>query len=154
MKTRLRELFFKLFKKGECPRRLSLSFCAGIFIALSPFMGLHTVMTFIIAWLFGLNLGVTFLVAHCNNFFTVGPLVVAEYSFGQWLMQTFGVGASLQNPGWVCNINSKLTHFCGVPDISFWAFFIGASALAVGLSVGLYPIVRWLTFRFSESSRA
>ena len=153
MKTKIVKLFSKYIKKGDCPRRLSLSVCVGIFVALSPFMGLHTVIAIFLAWLLGLNFGITFVVAHFNNFLTVGPLLVAEYGIGHWLLNCVGVTHTLQNPHWMSHLNGMLNHYCGFPDISFWAFFIGANALAVSMSVGLYPVVKWLFLNMSQTKQ-
>lgn len=151
MKTKIKNLFLKWLKKCGCPRRLSLSICIGIFIALSPYMGFHTIMSILFAWLLGLNYGITFLVSHLNNVFTVGPLLIAEYGVGKWLMRFFGLGQWLHNPQWASCINSKLTSFCGLPDISLWAFFVGANVLAVVVSVALYPVMRMVFKRLAAT---
>src|SRR5581483_10373754 len=69
-----------LADQEHCSTKLALSFCVGVYIAFSPFIGLHTVMTFIFVWLFGLNLAATFTASWLiNNPWTMIPIYSTDY---------------------------------------------------------------------------
>ena len=138
----MKRYFTQLALKERCPSKFSLSVCAGAFIALSPFMGLHTAMIFVFAWLFRLNLPITFAVAYLNNPWTVGPLLISEYLIGKKIVTW--LGWSFTNPEWVTSFNKILSTYLGFPQICFWTFIIGASVLTIVMSLILYPIVKYI----------
>jgi uncharacterized protein (DUF2062 family) len=72
-----------ILKLDEPPHRLSLAFALGIFIAFSPWLGLHIVSAVFLAWLFRLNKVVVLSASFVNNPWTIVPM----YAFCLW----FGV---------------------------------------------------------------
>ena len=140
----MKSFVLQLALKERCPSKFSLSVCYGVFIALSPFMGVHTAMIFIFAWALRLNLPITFAVAYLNNPWTVGPLLFGEYAFGKWIVGLLGWSKYLHNPAWVSSFNKMLTHYVGLPKICFWSFIIGASVLTLVVSLLLYPVIKYL----------
>jgi len=65
------------------PRSIAASFAIGVFIGMSPFLGLHTIMALVVANILGLNRMVTLAGAYLTNPWTIVPI----YSFCTW----FGV---------------------------------------------------------------
>ena len=51
----LRSTFRRLLALDDPPERTALAFSIGVFIAFSPFLGLHTLMATAIAFLFKFN---------------------------------------------------------------------------------------------------
>ncbi|HJM68787.1 MAG TPA: DUF2062 domain-containing protein [Candidatus Babeliales bacterium] len=147
----MKRFFTQLALKERCPSKFSLSVCAGAFIALSPFMGLHTAMIFVFAWTFRLNLPITFAVAYLNNPWTVGPLLVGEYVIGQKIVTL--LGWQFENPAWVISFNKLLSTYLGLPEICFWTFIIGASVMTLVVSIILYPIVKYVFTTFIPRQR-
>ena len=124
--------------------KLALSCATGIFIAFSPFMGFHTVMTFLFSWLMGLNLAATFAVSCLvNNPWTMIPIYSADYFFGQMIMTGFfKVDTISLNPLWMNWVNDLLAKYCGVSEISFWSFMIGGNILGLILACIVYPVFK------------
>jgi len=83
MNTYIRERIREILKLNDPPHRLSLAFSLGIFIAFSPWLGLHIVSAVFLAWLFRLNKFVVLTASFVNNPWTIVPM----YAFCLW----FGV---------------------------------------------------------------
>lgn len=77
----LRERIRLLLTVKGTPTELSLAFSIGVFIGMSPFLGLHTVLALAVASLFRLNKLVTLAGAYITNPWTILPI----YTFGTWL---------------------------------------------------------------------
>ncbi len=73
-------LRFILTVRGT-PRGTAFAFAMGVFIGISPFLGLHTVMAILFASLFRLNRLVTLAGAYVTNPWTIIPI----YTFATWL---------------------------------------------------------------------
>ncbi|MEK6745274.1 MAG: DUF2062 domain-containing protein [Nitrospirota bacterium] len=89
MKTYIRERIQEVLKLDEPPHRLSLAFSLGIFIAFSPWLGLHIVSAVFLAWMFRLNKVVVLTASFVNNPWTIVPM----YAFCLW----FGVKITRSN---------------------------------------------------------
>lgn len=132
----------KLVAKERHPRVLALSFCIGIYIAFSPFVGLHTVMTLAAGWLFSLNLAAMFGAAYLvNNPWTMVPVYMAGYLVGDYLLALVGIDGVSLNPSWMSWINEPIHRYTGIEGISFWGFMIGGNLLGILFGVILYPIM-------------
>jgi uncharacterized protein (DUF2062 family) len=130
-----------IYAERSC-HKLALSCSIGIFIAFSPYIGLHNIMIFLFSWLLNLDPITTFTVAHINNPITTVPFLSASYLFGGWIIDFFGITTKFTNPSYIDYINSKLTLYLGVPKICFWTFFIGSNLLGILLAILLYPILK------------
>jgi uncharacterized protein (DUF2062 family) len=141
--NRIKQCIYFLTVKERSPRKLSLSCCLGIYIAFSPFIGLHTIMIFFFSWLFKLNPSVTFTVSYLlNNPCTMVPLYAIDYLFGDWFLSfILGNNFLMFNPSWMSWINQPLTYYTGIRDLSFWSFMVGGNLLGIIVSVILYPIL-------------
>jgi uncharacterized protein len=60
---------------------MASSFAVGVFIGMSPLLGLHTVLGLFAAWLLRLNRIITLLGVFVTNPWTIVPI----YSFGTWV---------------------------------------------------------------------
>jgi len=150
---KLKKFFQKLVLKERSPRVLAISFCVGVFVAFSPFVGFHTLMVFVISWLFSLNLPVTFSTSFFfNNPWTMVPVYSTNYFFGEWfLRKIIGLNPISMNPSWMEPLNSMIVKYTGISGISFWSFMIGGNLLGLLISVILYPVVRVIFERMSEA---
>ncbi len=57
-----------------------MAFAVGIFIGMSPLLGLHTVLGILLAWQLRLNKLVTLIGVYVTNPWTIVPI----YTFGTW----------------------------------------------------------------------
>ncbi len=93
----LREKFRQILVIKESPRLLALSFATGIFIGMSPLLGIHTLLGLAVAWKFRLNKLVTLLGVYITNPWTIIPI----YSFGTWVgAKLLGIHKVLPEVDW------------------------------------------------------
>ena len=143
---RIRRFFITLVLKERSSTQLAFSFCMGIYIAFSPWIGFHTLMTFVVVWFLGLNLAVTF-AGSCllHNPWTTVPIYGIDYVFGEWLLKKMcGLDTLSMNPSWMASINAPLQTYLGLSNISFWSFVVGGNVLGIVISVALYPVMKRL----------
>jgi len=76
----MRDVLQSLLHLKDPPRRTAIAFGTGVFIAFSPFLGLHTVMAIVVAFAFRLN-RVAVLAGAWINFWALVPC----YMFGTFL---------------------------------------------------------------------
>ena len=60
---------------------MAIAFAVGIFIGMSPLLGIHTILGLLAAWLFRLNRLITIVGVYVTNPWTIVPI----YSFGTWI---------------------------------------------------------------------
>jgi len=70
-----------IFSVKGTPRKIAFAFSLGVFIGISPFLGLHTLMAIAFASIFRLNKLVTLAGAFVTNPWTIIPI----YSFSTWV---------------------------------------------------------------------
>jgi uncharacterized protein (DUF2062 family) len=127
----------------QSPHKLALTCALGVFIGISPLIGLHTVMTFAFSWAFSLNLAALFAVSVLvNNPWTMVPIYSADHFFGAWLFQFLQIDYLQLDPVWVESCNLFLKNHTGISGLSLTAFLVGGNILAVCMSIIVYPITR------------
>src|SRR5437667_11699035 len=82
-----RSTFSRLLALDDPPERTALAFSIGVFIAFSPFLGLHTILATLIAFIFRFNKIAIYTGTFTNNpFFTLVPIIVASYAVGAFVL--------------------------------------------------------------------
>src|SRR5215204_2162656 len=72
----LRAAFRRLLAIDDPPERTALAFSIGVFIAFSPFLGLHTIMATVIAFSFRFNKVAIYTGTFLNNpFLSLVPII-------------------------------------------------------------------------------
>lgn len=123
------------------PKKLALASSFGIFIAFSPLLGIHWLLTIILAWVFSLNVGVMYVAAHVvNNPFTMVPIYLADYAVGTFIARLVGIDLFAYNPSWMNWLNLRLWAL-GIPNLSLWAFLIGGHILGLAVALIAYPLL-------------
>lgn len=141
--TRLKNFLKKLIYEEQSSHRLAVSFCLGIYIAFSPFVGLHTVMIFVFSWIFKLNFAVMFASAYfVNNIWTAVPIYALDYIFGYWLVHDFGQITNLINPWWMSTVEWFIENKLGFTKPCLWSFLIGGNVLGIVLALLCYPPIK------------
>ncbi|MGO9379713.1 MAG: DUF2062 domain-containing protein [Dissulfurispiraceae bacterium] len=77
----LRDKIRQVIGVKDSPRKIALSFGVGVFIGISPLLGLHTILGILAAWIFRLNKFVTLVGVYITNPWTIVPI----YTFATWL---------------------------------------------------------------------
>jgi uncharacterized protein (DUF2062 family) len=149
-----RAAFRRLLAIDDPPERTALAFSIGVFIAFSPFLGLHTILATLIAFLFRFNKVAIYTGTFVNNpFFTLVPIIIASYAVGAFLL-----GRPLRIPEQGVELLKDPHLFTGAyyRRIFFeswnvvWPFAVGGLVLSVVCSLLAYP----LTLRALRAYRA
>ena len=139
-----RATFRRLLAADDPPERTALAFSVGIFIAFSPFLGLHTIMATAAAFLFRFNKVAIYTGTFVNNpFLTLVPIIVASYAVGAVLM---GRPFRLPDEGLALLREPHLLtgSYWGALAAHLWdvvvPFTVGGLTLSVVCSLAAYPV--------------
>ena len=108
-----RSAFRRLLAIDDPPERTALAFSIGVFIAFSPFLGLHTIMATVLAFAFRFNKIAIYTGTFINNpFFTLVPIIIASYAIGAFVLgRPLGLPEEglelLQNPHIFSSVDRK-----------------------------------------------
>jgi uncharacterized protein len=140
----LRSALRRLLALDDPPERTALAFSVGVFIAFSPFLGLHTIMATALAFVFRFNKVAIYTGTFINNpFLTLVPIIIASYAVGAFLL---GLPLRLPDEG------MKLLREPHLFDGSYWRalfsawsdvllpFALGGTVLSVVCSLAAYPV--------------
>ena len=112
-----------------------MAFSVGVFIGMSPLLGLHTVLGLFIAWLFRLNKVVTVVGVYVTNPWTIVPI----YSFGTWLgARLIGINDIIPDVDWAHISMKEFVHAFGP---LLMPFVIGTTLLGLVSAFMSYFIV-------------
>jgi uncharacterized protein (DUF2062 family) len=143
-----RATFRRLLALDDPPERTALAFSIGVFIAFSPFLGLHTILATSIAFIFRFNKLAIYSGTFINNpFLTLVPIIIASYAIGAFLL---GRPLRISPEGVELLRNPHLLtadYYHKVFRESWqivWPFTVGATVLSVVCSLIAYPVTLWL----------
>jgi uncharacterized protein len=143
----LRATLRRLLSLDDPPERTALAFSVGVFIAFSPFLGLHTLLATLLAFVFRFNKIAIYSGTFINNpFLTLVPIIVASYAVGAFVLgQPLRIPAEglellraphLLTPSYYRRLFFESWHLVE-------AFAIGGIVLSVVCSLIAYPITLW-----------
>jgi uncharacterized protein (DUF2062 family) len=144
VKKYLRERLREILKLDDPPQKLALAFAIGVFIAFSPWLGLHIVSAFAFAWMFRLNKVVILTGSFINNPWTIVPM----YAFCLWFgIRITGGMAEVPEIAWSTlgfrDLFSVLLPF-------LWPFVAGTVVLGAIASALSYGMILWLIRRYRQ----
>lgn len=139
-----RSTFRRLLALDDPPERTALAFSLGVFVAFSPFLGLHTILATLIAFLFRFNKVAVYSGTFINNpFFTLVPIIIASYAIGAFILgrplRIPQAGVELLRHPHPLTASYYHQIFQESWDI-VWPFSIGAMMLSVVCSLIAYPV--------------
>jgi hypothetical protein len=86
-----------VIKLKESPHRIALAFATGVFIGMSPLLGLHTLLGFVVAWIFRLNPFALLAGVYITNPWTIVPI----YTFSTYVgAQCLGIEQIIPKIDW------------------------------------------------------
>jgi uncharacterized protein (DUF2062 family) len=148
----------RLLAIDDPPERTALAFSIGVFIAFSPFLGLHTILATVIALSFRFNKIAIYVGTFINNpLFTLVPIIFASYAIGAYLIgKPLGLSeeklALLRDPR-LLDGGYWRTLFRESWDVLL-PFSIGGTVLSVIGSAIAYPVtLRFLRMRGRRKER-
>ena len=101
----LRDKLRQVIGIKDSPRKIALSFGIGVFLGMSPLLGLHTILGIVLAWGLRLNKFVTIVGVYVTNPWTIVPI----YTFATWLgARLLGMDHILPEIDW---------HNIGIPEL-------------------------------------
>lgn len=139
-----RSTFRRLLALDDPPERTALAFSIGVFIAFSPFLGLHTIMATLVAFLFRFNKIAVYAGTFINNpFLTLVPIIIASYAIGALILgrpvRIPDAGIELLKHPHLLTGDYYRRLFRESWDI-VWPFTIGSMVLSVVCSLIAYPV--------------
>ena len=147
----------RLLAIDDPPERTALAFSIGVFIAFSPFLGLHTITATVLAFLFRFNKVAIYTGTFINNpFLTLVPIIIVSYAIG-----AFALGRPLALP----ESGLRLLKEPHLLTASYWRdlwthlwdivlpFSIGGMALSVVCSLAAYPLTLRLLRRRKREAK-
>ena len=139
-----RAAFRRLLAIDDPPERTALAFAIGVFIAFSPFLGLHTIMATVIAFVFRFNKIAIYTGTFINNpIFTLVPIIAFSYGVGALLL---GLPLSIPDEAVALLKNPELltAEYYERLFVQSWhlvrPFMVGGMVLSVVCSVVAYPL--------------
>lgn len=156
--TYFRDTFRGIFQVRESPHRIALAFAVGVFMGISPLLGLHYVGGIMLAWLFRLNKLVTAIGVTVNNPWTIVPISSFCAWFGAKILR---INQVLPEVDWkslsLTNIIGKMTDMDTflvivnklMPLIK--SFFVGSFVICIISAVISYFIIKVLVVRYRKS---
>lgn len=138
-----RDKFRQILSVKESPHKIALAFAVGVFIGMSPLLGIHTVLGIIVAWIFRLNKFVTIVGVYVTNPWTIVPI----YTFSTWAgARLLGVYHIIPDIDWVHLSLKELVHAFGPLLIPFVVGSLLLGTASGGLSY-------FLVYRTVKKSR-
>ena len=139
-----RATFRRLLALDDPPERTALAFSIGVFIAFSPFLGLHTIMATLVAFLFRFNKIAVYAGTFINNpFLTLVPIIIASYAVGALILgrpvRIPDAGIELLKHPHLLTGDYYRRLFRESWEI-VWPFSIGSMILSVVCSLIAYPV--------------
>ena len=144
-----------IFQAKETPHQIAIAFALGVFMGISPLLGLHYIGALMLAWLFRLNKLVAVIGVSVNNPWTIVPIS----SFCAWVgAKMLGIGHVLPEIDWknlsLTNIINKMTDMESFLEIVdklmplIKSFFAGSFVICILAAIASYFIVKVLAVRY------
>mgnify|MGYP005842479071 CR=1 FL=1 len=148
VKRVLKSAYDRLIKiRGE-PPEIALGFALGIFVGMSPFMGLHTAMAVFIASLLKWNKVAAAIGVWISNPFTAPILYGITYYIGANLLGIGGPPPFLAG----LDLSAFLETLAKAPEI-LWAMTLGGALLGLPLAAAAYYFVHSAVRKYQEEIR-
>ncbi len=150
-----------IFNVQDTPHRIALAFAFGVFMGISPFLGLHYIGGIFLAWLFRLNRLVAIIGISVNNPWTLVPIS----SFSVWTgAKLMGIKQVLPDVDWkgitfmtiVDWLKSLITEPYKFIDLTvsllplIKAFFVGSFVVCTLSAIVSYFIINILANKYKK----
>ncbi len=144
----IRDRIRSILALDDPPDKLALAFSLGVFVAFTPTIGLHTLSSLFLAWIFRVSKIVTLTGSFINNPWTIVPL----YGFCLW----FGIkitGSNVSSPHIAWNeIGFSNAYLILKPF--FWSFIAGTLTVGIVASVISYFLFYRAAIRYRKIQKS
>lgn len=145
----------RVLRLTASPHAISAGVAAGVFASFTPFVGLHFIIAFIVAYLIAGN----FLAAATGTFFgnplTFPVIWASTYKMGAFILAVDSSGEEQSQFSQLADIDLFEMGFGGIWDfiVGIWdpvfkPMLIGAVPLGIVFGIGAYLVTRWGTAKF------
>lgn len=153
-----RDKFRAIFQIKEPPHRIALAFAMGVFMGISPLLGLHYIGGVLLAMLFRLNKLVAIIGISVNNPWTIVPIS----TFCVWVgTKLLGIKQVLPEVDWgSISLTSIVKQFTSLDNLmnminEIWpllsAFFVGSFLICTLAAIVSYFIMLELVKRYHKT---
>lgn len=159
----LRHKFDQIIAKEQSPDKLAKSFSLGMWIALSPFLGVQTFLVFILGLPLKAHTGIVMILIYLiNNPLTMFPIAIFDYLAGIWIFKDLlGINLAQYNPSWMQAFNtfvekklgSYLHNYINVADLSIWYYLLGGLIVASIGAIITYPLAHYFFKRLLKKHK-
>jgi uncharacterized protein len=147
MRKYLAERMREIVKLDDPPHKLALAVAIGVFIAFSPWVGLHIVSCLLFAWLFRVNKLVVLTATFVNNPWTVVPM----YAFCLWFgVKITGSDAAVPDIAW-SSLGFRDLFLIIKPFL--WPFVAGTIVIGSLAGILAYFVFFWAIRRYRREER-
>jgi hypothetical protein len=133
----IRDRVREVLSVKDAPHKIALAFSVGIFMGISPFIGLHSLLALALAWALGLNRFVVLSGVFVTNPWSAVPI----YAFCTWVgVVVIGADTSHITEGLDWG-SAGFKDIYRLGDLLL-PFFVGTLLVAAGSAAASYVIVR------------
>jgi len=137
-----------IMKLDDSPHKLAAAFALGVFVAFSPWLGLHIVSCIVLAWLFRLNKVVVLTASFINNPWTIVPM----YAFCLWFgFKITGSDAAVPDIAWA---DIGLRDMFRLLKPFIWPYVAGTLAIGAVAAIIGYGTFLWGVRRYRREKRS
>ncbi len=143
LKERLRAELQLMFNMDVPPRKMALSCGLGVFIGLSPYIGLHTYLVVLCARFFRIPLPPLLIGSWISNPLTIPFIYFTTTKFGMWLLNyriQFDINFA----------DLTIKHLLNTGRALIIPFFVGTQVVCVILGVFTYFITYYILKRYRK----
>ena len=155
-----RDKFRSIFQLKESPHRIALAFAWGVFMGISPLIGLHYIGGVLLAMLFRLNKLVAIIGISVNNPWTIVPIS----TFCAWVgAKILGIKQVLPEVDWGnISLSSIAMNFTSLENLTkmvkeLWpllsAFFVGSFLICTIAAIASYFIMLKLVNSYRKNHK-
>ena len=153
-----RDKFRSIFQIRESPHRIALAFAVGVFMGISPLLGLHYIGGVLLAMLFRLNKLVAIIGISVSNPWTIVPIS----TFCVWVgAKLLGIKQVLPEVDWgSISLTSIVMKFTSIENLlnminDLWpllsAFFVGSFLICTISAILSYFIILELAKKYHKT---
>lgn len=153
----------RIMRLTASPHAVAAGVAVGAFTSFTPFMGLHFIIAFILAWLLRGNLIASALGTFVGNPLTFPFIWAATYGTGTWLLGTSYHGgeppalgeamAKIFQACWALDGGAALAGLSNIWIPILYPMLIGGAIVGTLVSVPIYLLTRRAAGVFRESRR-
>ena len=155
--TYFKDKFKSILTIKESPHRIALAFALGVFLGISPFLGLHYIAAILLALLFRLNKLVAVIGVSVNNPWTIVPIS----TFCVWIgAKIIGIKKVLPEIDWAgISLTKIIAKFSDIESLKImikqlWpvisSFFVGSMLICTISAVISYFIIQILLAKYKK----